>query len=499
VVPQIFDHTPDFGKRVTCILSRNGDLISNVHLVATLPKIPVFKDEHDNIDLITKFAWVRRIGFALIKRVEIEIGGELMDRQYGDWLNIWYELTVPKNKDLRKMLGDVKALTEFTNGKKSYKLFIPLQFWFNRITGLALPVISLQYNHVKLNLEINDFEKCSIISPTHYIEIEHDFVNFEEGEYLKQVVNGVVSCAKFSHFDIVTKRLYFWRITDNGFISVKTDDSGILATEETQRDFLFERDSDNNLTHRKYLIVGQSSKFEVFSRLNARERIYKKNRKRKCNNICLKDAFLLVEYIYLDTEERNRFYRAKHEYLIEQLLYNGEKTIDGINKSYKIGFTHTCKELFWVAQLSLAQNCRLNQLFNYTNCLVPNEKINESIPNNCNIIKKDTLLFNSLERLSFRDSEYFTWIQPYQHHRNAPSELGEGIHIYSFSLHPEKHQPAGTANMTRIDHAMLKLNVINSINCKNTAKLRIYGLVNNVLRIASGISGLVFANDIYNY
>ena len=568
VIPQFFTHTPDFGKRVTCILSRNGDLIRGMHLVAVLPKIPKFKDEHGNEDLITKFAWVKRIGFALIKRIEIEIGGELIDRQYGDWLNIWYELTVPPNKDLSVILGDVKELTEFTNGKKSYKLFIPLQFWFNRVTGLALPVISLQYNHVKLNLEINDFDKLSIICPTNYIELETDLAPFKEGELLKQTIHGVTSWARFCHYDIVTKRLYYLRITDNKFQGPKPSkqddccdklqrsgqlkvkpkygehlDHSMFETEEARREFVFERDSDNNLVHSKFLIIGLCSKCEVMPKLKAKERKYKAcNRKKLDKKFCLKDAFLLVEYIYLDTEERNRFYRARHEYLIEQLLYNGERTIDGINKSFRIGFTHPCKELFWVAQLSLFQNCRLNQHFNYTNCLklncedddeeeaqaleddivqpdnlniavgFPHNKIFDTsnhVPINydngnptqgkCNIIKKETILFNSLETLSFMASEYFTLIQPYQHHRSAPSEFGKGIHVYSFALHPEKHQPSGSANMTRIDNVWLKLNVIPTINCDNTAKLRIYGLVYNILRIASGISGLVFANDIYNY
>lgn len=539
VIPQYFTHTPDFGKRVTCILSRNGDLIRGMHLVVTLPKIPKFKDEHGDDDPITKFAWVKRIGFALIKRIEIEIGGELIDRQYGDWLNIWYELTVPPNKNQDKILGDVKELTEFTNGKKSYKLFIPLQFWFNRVTGLSLPVISLQYHHVKLNLELNDFDKCSIICPTNYIELETDLAPFKEGELLKQTIHGVASWARFCHYDIITKRLYYIRITDNKFIGVTPHT--ILETDEAKREYVCERDNGDNLVHSKFLIIGLCSGCEAMPKLKAKERKYKPcNRKKIDKTFCLKEAFLLVEYIYLDTEERNRFYRARHEYLIEQLLYNGENTIDGINKTVKIGFTHPCKELFWVAQLSLFQNCRLNDHFNYTNCLplnctkteskdiitddiikpdnlniavgFPHNKVlntsncvpinyNDPIQGKCNIIRKETILFNGLERLSFRESEYFTLIQPYQHHRSAPTycDCVNGINTYSFSLHPEKHQPSGSANMTRIDNIWLKLNVIPTINCDNTAKLRIYGLVYNVLRIACGISGLVFANDIYNY
>jgi len=118
-----------------------------------LPRIDPFKDTNQELDPITKFAWDRRIGYAIINTVQIEIGDELIDEQYGDWLNIWHELTLRDEQNVDKIIGDVEKLTSYTNGKESYQLFIPLQFWFNRIAGLALPVVSLQYNHIKINLE----------------------------------------------------------------------------------------------------------------------------------------------------------------------------------------------------------------------------------------------------------------------------------------------------------------------------------------------------------
>src|SRR5579872_1248316 len=87
-IRQNFTHTPDFGKRLTCILSHAGDLISNTYLVVTLPSIPQFLNSDGSIDTITKFAWARKIGYALIKTIDVEIGGQLIDRQYGEWLSI---------------------------------------------------------------------------------------------------------------------------------------------------------------------------------------------------------------------------------------------------------------------------------------------------------------------------------------------------------------------------------------------------------------------------
>ncbi len=488
MIKQPFEHRPDFGKRVTCVLSRNGDLIRKIYLVAILPAIPSFKNEHGEIDIITKFAWVRRVGYALIKKVEIEIGGELIDEQYGDWLNIWNELTVVDDKDIRKLLGDVKELTEFTNGKRAYKLFIPLQFWFNRTAGLALPAVSLQYSHIKINLEITEFERLHIISPTHYINIDNDFVNLKPFEFIQQNINGKKSLAQFIHFDIIERRLYLRRLTNNKFQSLKETDLDKIDTQKEERDLLYERDGNGNLVNEKFLIKGLNTEFEAMPRINSTEKTHK-NKSIDFENITLKAAYLLVEYIFLDDEERLRFWQSRHEYLIEQILFNGERTIDGLHRKYKLGFTHPAKEFIWVSQLTQALNTRINDHFNYTDSLIKDEN---GEPIGKNIITKATFLFNGQERVSFRDIEYFSQVQPYQHHTNGPKE---GINVYSFSINPEKHQPSGEANLTKIDNIRLKIEVVPKINFKKTAKLRIYAVVYNVLRIANGISGLVFSRD----
>lgn len=491
VIPQYFTHQPDFGKRVTCILSREGDLIRKMHLVVSLPKIPPFKDRNNNIDVITKFAWTRRIGFALIKRIEIEIDGELIDRQYGDWLNIWNELAGIKNEQKNKMLGEVKELTEYTNGKKSYQLFIPLQFWFCRAAGLALPIVGLQYNHIKVNLEINEFKKCRLIGPTHYITIQDNFVNFNKFEYLSQTIDGITAFGRFIHFDIENKRLYYTRITNEQFKGIPNDPTIISFDQFTGEPIYYEDGSGDVVQSvQKYLIIGTKSKFQVLPKVSSIERTHVNNSVRFAT-INLKETFLLVEYIYLDIEERVRFSKLKHEYLIEQILFDGEKVVDGLNSRFKLGFTHPCKELIWVVQRSILLNERNNDLFNYTNNLEQLGKT-DTMDELSSIVRQQTITFNGEDRISLRNYNYYNYVQPWQHHSYSPSE---GINVYSFSLYPENHQPSGTANFSKIDDIRLRLKVLNTINFSNPAKLRTYAIVNNVLKIVNGISGLVFSID----
>ena len=113
-----------------------------------------------------KFAWVDRIGHAIMESIEVKIGGHKIDKHYGEWLNIWYELTGNRDMDkiYFKMIGDVPGLTTFDrNIKPSYVLKIPLQFWFCRFSGLSIPLVSLEYHSVTLHFKFKKFEELCYI------------------------------------------------------------------------------------------------------------------------------------------------------------------------------------------------------------------------------------------------------------------------------------------------------------------------------------------------
>jgi len=158
-IEQTFNGSADFGKRVTATISRNGDLIQQMYLEVVLPRLATSVNDPDRT-----ITWTYGVGNALIKQAEIEIGGQLIDRQYGDWMNIWTELTIPEGKrdGYDSMVGNKTSnVTTHTqlgglaadSGNKK-RLYVPFQFWFNRNPGLALPLIALQYHEVKLNLEL---------------------------------------------------------------------------------------------------------------------------------------------------------------------------------------------------------------------------------------------------------------------------------------------------------------------------------------------------------
>uniref|UniRef100_A0A6C0KGW2 Major capsid protein C-terminal domain-containing protein n=1 Tax=viral metagenome TaxID=1070528 RepID=A0A6C0KGW2_9ZZZZ len=96
------------------------------------------------------------------------------------------------------------------------------------------------------------------------------------------------------------------------------------------------------------------------------------------------------------------------------------------------------------------------------------------------------LQLNGQDRFSEREGSYFDVVQPFQHHTRAPDC---GINVYSFALRPEEHQPSGTCNFSRIDNAVLQL-VLSSatVSGTSTAKVRVYAVNYNVLRVMSGIN-----------
>jgi hypothetical protein len=153
-IEQTFNGQADFGKRVTATISRNGDLIQQMYLEVVLPTTSALADDAPT-------TWTYGVGNVLVKQAEIEIGGQLIDRQYGDWMNIWTELTTPegKRRGYDNMVGNLaKSAVQTGNldSTKTKRLYVPLQFWFNRNPGLALPLIALQYHEVKLNLELRN-------------------------------------------------------------------------------------------------------------------------------------------------------------------------------------------------------------------------------------------------------------------------------------------------------------------------------------------------------
>jgi hypothetical protein len=149
-IEQTFNGYADFGRKLTVTVSRNGDLVSKAFLRVVLPAL---KQDQSGA---TWQGYVNSIGNALIKSVEVEIGGQLIDKHYSEWLEIYGELNQSDAhyRSYKRLVGKYASDVSLeTNALEERTYYIPLQFWFCRNPGLALPLIALQYHEVKLNIE----------------------------------------------------------------------------------------------------------------------------------------------------------------------------------------------------------------------------------------------------------------------------------------------------------------------------------------------------------
>ena len=148
-IQQTFNGNPGYGNTVNCQISRNGDLINRMYLQVEVPAITGVAEEYVNY-----------LGLRLLKSVVIEIGGQQIDKHYSDWMYIWNELSLPvgKRHAYNKMVGANAAETSIA----STTLYVPLEFWFCRNVGLALPLIALQYHEVKVKIEFDTKHNCTI-------------------------------------------------------------------------------------------------------------------------------------------------------------------------------------------------------------------------------------------------------------------------------------------------------------------------------------------------
>jgi len=160
-IEQTFNGSASFGSRVTCQVTRNGDLINRIYFTGTITNNNSGTTSTGYVALVPYF------GLKLLKTIELEIGGQRIDKHYSEWLYIWNELSLPVGKrDGYKLMvgGDKYNRSIALAPNDSYSVYVPLEFWFCRNVGLALPLIALQYHEVKVNIELETV--TAMIEPT---------------------------------------------------------------------------------------------------------------------------------------------------------------------------------------------------------------------------------------------------------------------------------------------------------------------------------------------
>jgi len=444
----------------------------------------------------SKWAWVSNVGHALVNNYYLEIGGTQIDKQYGDWLNIWYQLThkVGQERGYARMVGNVPANTDLNVSHADYTLNVPLQFFHCRHDGLGLPLIALQYHEVRITFEFTPLESLVVreygngsaltwvTKPSLSASLWVDYVYLDQEErkrfaqatheyLIEQVqfpstesINSVSTRTRLS-FNHPCKFLV-WAVKlgrytgGNRFLAYSATDANAIRLEATKR-FILGWCSivSNTIQLSSDYVASNGLSGDYLDYFNNAKAIVVDPTVFDVDNVTITGELLPLE--------------------VASVVADDFETAVGVARNVKSGSDGNAERDIVVYMYD-----------NYGLQLDRSE----------NPVSTGLLQLNGHDRFAVRDGDYFNYVQPYQAFSNTPSD---GVNVYSFALTPEEHQPSGTCNFSRIDNATLALtlgragetsNYFKNNYLSTDSELNIYAFNYNVLRVMSGMAGLAYSN-----
>ena len=495
-IQQTFTGTANFGRKVSCQVQRNGDLITKTYLQVILPG-------YDTGDSEAKWAWVPKVGHALINSVELFIGGTSIDKHYGDWLNVWYEVArkFQQDRGYDHLIGNNADLVTLAQSHTQSTLYIPLQFFFNRFDGLALPLIALQYHDVRIDIEFNPLSNLiiqnaysavgnkvgnlSFVDASIYIDYVY-LDNDERKRFAQATHEYLIEQLQFTGDESVTNtnnkyrlnfnhpvKALYWVVRLNKYTSAQPylawhpTDSLALQLEATRRFVLrYARYTSNG----NDLVPGSN------------------------NSVILDSGYSgAIQALWARIDP----YFTSVEPLTQNIVVNEYLTIEELSRP----------TTYWDNFLNVTAPPGTHGSPEYDIRVIATDRYGAYLDGSLNPVSQVLIQLNGHDRFTIRDGNYFNYVQPWQTHTNTPRD---GVNVYSFALNPEDHQPSGTCNMSRIDNA--QLNVVVSSGYVPTSndvggatsyqnayigtdsRLSVYATNYNVLRIMSGMGGLAYSN-----
>lgn len=450
-IEQNFVSRPDFGGSYTSILSAHGDLITDVILVIKLPPITPAPP--------LQVRWVENVGVAMIKSVEFEINGIIVDTFNGEWIRLWTELCGSRKRPQthgshRRGLTHMFGLHEpFQESLEGRTLYVPLPFWFTKSPGQSFPISTINTHEVRINVDFEPIENVLQFGPTHSIPIQESQVYFTPGTYLTQ---GSDAMGIYFRFDEDTKRLYYNAVF--GEFSVGPQDvSKYYSTSliESTADSLYCTPVGPAIDSQ----LGKTLPYTLRQRFHLGQ-----------------GTTLLTQFIFLGAEEKRYFGRTRHDYVIEQLQTFSVSNLQK-RQTIRVLARRVCSELVWVAKRS-AHTLACGFPFHYQNN--PRDPYIRSP-----LLSSSTLIMNSLEVWS---DDTDGSLQLFMHHPPDQNRL-PGIQVYSFAINPSDNQPSGTVNMSHIERVYL--NLVRT-DAKWPVTVNVYARSYNVLVIEKGRAQLLF-------
>ena len=440
---------PNWGMKQSVTLGRHADLAYSTYLEVVLPVYQIGSGPGLASPNDVKVDWNNeqgRLGYNLIRYVELEVGGQLIDRLYGEFMYLWDTLTsdANKSKQLWDMVGFAATNRVGASGNPGLELpdssscsaatgrqghpnvlYIPLTFFYTRNPGCALPLISLQYHETKINIQWN----------------EKQFVSADFSTSRISKLPAPVSAAvyvDYIYMDVEERRRMAQESHEYLIEQVQFNEDKGLSSASNRVDLTF------NHPVKELIWVVQPERFtncKVADKANNSEATY---------GVPRPDDNRLAPFTYTYASQASTVAanQTPEQPIFEQWIqFNGQ---DRLDKRYG----------------------------NYYNRVQPYQHHSGSmVPAGFDTNAVTTGTGGT------------TSITPTKQH---------AIYCYSFALKPEEHQPSGTCNFSRIDTATIVMNMSGAYvvdeSTDNSWNVRVYAINYNVLRIMSGMAGLSYSN-----
>jgi len=468
-----FNGQAAWGVKHSAVIGRHADLMYSTYLEVVLDAGYYNNDQG-------------MLGFNLLSRVELEIGGQLIDRLYGEFMYLWSALTLPFDKigDLTLMVGGGANGAQFMGGQRNCSngsgrpslpnniLYIPLSFFYTKNPGVALPLIALQYHEVRVNVIWNDVKtiagdftgktqplppqplQCALYVDYIYLDTEERRRMAQQShEYLIEQTQFNEDKSMSSHsnridltFNHPVKEL-IWVVQPSGYTNCTV----------TQSEFITKSNFDVD-------VVGGTGSGTAAS-------------------VTVKAIGTTFTSVTVSSRGNNKLYTIG-EVLTANTTFGTvtftAAAVEGVggNTGLLVGVTN----ITGTATSVLSTEKRLKP-FTYDQAAV----------------FEQLLQINGQDRMDKRYGDYYNKVQRFQHHSGGAGLTSQpGVYSYSFALKPEEHQPSGTCNFSRIDTAHLLITLDGSLpisqDADQTYDVRVYAINYNILRIMSGMGGLAYSN-----
>ncbi|MAF14084.1 MAG: hypothetical protein CMI53_04315 [Parcubacteria group bacterium] len=460
----------------TVTISRNGDLVGRVYVRCD-------QDTSDGIN-----------GDKLITDVTLEIGGQQIDKHTSEWLQVYAELTTPASKaDAYKYLtggfsnelipaADGATLTTYNPETLQQSVMVPLQFFFCRNPGLALPLIALQYHEVKLKFtwgtdvatKGTGVSRDGTTGGTPTVEVWADYYYLDTDERRR--------FAQVSHEYLIEQLQYQTEGTAN--TSYK------LNFNHPVKELIWTTDNPHD-TAEGSTVISQKVKLQ----LNGHDRFAQQDREyfqirqpldhhTSVPGFNIKEVDDPVMVAPIDTTV------LTHNATVATTAAKLEAT--------QITFHEDCVAAANATAGTAVRNGDILRIVvggedgdsiaaaEVMSHIVQIKSVSDDSNPVC-VFATAIPAAQIFTKLVDDDGMNVTIIGRTQNPRSRCSQLLRDVNVYSFALKPEEHQPSGTCNFSRIDNAKLVLSASGLIQ-------NIYAVNYNVLRIMSGMGGMAYSN-----